>query len=155
MSRILSKKVNRTPVRSPSPDYATKNIIVRTASPLTEALSKLRMSKSSKSPLGRGFSNTQEYENYINNLQERLRLLTKENQTLVHQNSSKAKEIDFLRDMNLKYRKEIHTKSGSYLKYQPDLLGDYQSKIRELSEQLGRMQEILTSYQNNIDRLER
>lgn len=68
MSRIISKKVNRTPVRSPSPDLANKNIIVRTASPLSDALSKLRMSKSSKIPLGRGFSNTEEYESYINGL---------------------------------------------------------------------------------------
>jgi hypothetical protein len=59
MSRILSKKVNRTPVRSPSPDIVNKNIITRTASPLTEAMSKLRMSKSSTSPLGRGFANNE------------------------------------------------------------------------------------------------
>lgn len=56
MSRILSKKMNKTPARSPSPDLAHRNVIVRTASPLSGALEKLRMSKTSTGPLGRGFS---------------------------------------------------------------------------------------------------
>ena len=41
MNRI-GGKINRAPVRSPSPDIANRNIITRTHSPITEALSKSR-----------------------------------------------------------------------------------------------------------------
>lgn len=56
MSRILSKKVNKTPARSPSPDLAHRNIIKVTPSPSEDSLMKMRISRTSKSPLGRGFS---------------------------------------------------------------------------------------------------
>jgi hypothetical protein len=68
MSRFIAKNINKTPVRSPSPDIVNRNIIGRTASPINEAMTKLRISKSSKSPLGRGFLNNEEYEAYIKGL---------------------------------------------------------------------------------------
>ena len=37
MSRIINRKVNREPMRSPSPDTANKNIIASTTNPLNDA----------------------------------------------------------------------------------------------------------------------
>ena len=54
MSRI-GTKINRTPVRSPSPDIANRNIISRTHSPIQEALNKSRRENSNKLPIGQSF----------------------------------------------------------------------------------------------------
>lgn len=59
MSKIPSKKINRTPLRSPSPDNVHKNINQRTASPINEALSNRRMAKSPKTLSGRSFMNNE------------------------------------------------------------------------------------------------
>ena len=56
MNRI-NTKINRIPVRSPSPDIANRNIISRTHSPIEQALTKSRHDKSSKLPIGLGFPN--------------------------------------------------------------------------------------------------
>lgn len=59
MSRIATKRINRTPVRSPSPDVVHKNINVRTSSPINEVLMKERIAKLPKNPTGLGFMNTE------------------------------------------------------------------------------------------------
>lgn len=82
MSRFINRKVSQTPVRSPSPDIANSNIIVRTASPINEAISSMRAAKSSKHPIGRGFMNTDDYDLYIKELEEKIQLLKNENEYL-------------------------------------------------------------------------
>ena len=42
MSRILNKRIDKMPIRSPSPDIANRHIITRTNSPINEAMAKLR-----------------------------------------------------------------------------------------------------------------
>lgn len=54
MSRLINK-INKMPVRSPSPDIANRNSIIRTSSPINEALTKSRLHRASKSPSGKTF----------------------------------------------------------------------------------------------------
>lgn len=129
MSRFINRKVSKTPVRSPSPDIASSNIIVRTASPINEAISALRTAKSSKHPMGRGFMNTDEYDLYIKELEERIQLLKNENEYLKSEGARLSKELDYQKESSLSSRHEIYRKSESQLEYRPDLMGEYSSRI--------------------------
>lgn len=143
MSRLVNRKVSRTPVRSPSPDIANSNIIVRTASPINEAISALRTAKSSRSPLGRSFMNTDDYDLYIKELEERIRLLNSENDYLKAEGARLARELDQAKESSLSSRREIIRKSESQLEDRPDLLDEYSSRIAELSNEVKRIHELL------------
>ena len=144
MSRIANK-LNKTPVRSPSPDTACKHIIQRTPSPINEVLTKSRKKFTLKSPMGSGFINPADYEETIRSLQEQNKILNSQNQYLTDENEKNVREIEFLKEMNLKHRKEIYRKSDPNLIRQPEILAVYEAKIAELSGEFVRLQDLLSS----------
>lgn len=128
MSRIANR-LNKTPVRSPSPDTACRHIIQRTPSPINEILTKSRKKLTLRSPIGSGFINPADYEETIKTLQEQNKLLSNQNQYLTDENEKNGREIEFLKEMNLKHRKEIYRKSDPNLIRQPEIVTAYEAKI--------------------------
>lgn len=58
--RTANRKVNREPVRSPSPDIASKNKITNTMAPLSEVLKKSRINSHASMPLELGMSSIED-----------------------------------------------------------------------------------------------
>lgn len=58
--RTANRKVNRQPVRSPSPDIASKNKITNTNAPLSEVLKKSRINSHASMPLELGMSSIED-----------------------------------------------------------------------------------------------
>lgn len=106
----LGRKLNKTPIRSPSPDIANRHVIGRTPSPINDAINKSRKNLSNKIPLGKSFMNNGEYEASIDDLEYQNKLLSNENQILSQDLQRCKNEIEFLKEMNMKNRKEYYKK---------------------------------------------
>ena len=65
MRSVANRRVNREPIRSPSPDIANKSIIVHTVPPVIEVLKKSRISSKSNLPNSASMSNVEELQKAV------------------------------------------------------------------------------------------
>jgi hypothetical protein len=131
--RATNRKINRQPVHSPSPDIAAKNKITTTNAPMTEVIKKSRIN--SLATMGHDLS-LEELHRTIIDWEEKYKILERQLNSLLLENSALKKEISQLQSL-LAQNKPVFVNPSQQ---DTETLRDYEGRFARLMEEIRRIQ---------------